>query len=65
MPYIAYVFHGGQMGQGVNMEITGIILGVHQGELGATKPPAEQSKLSHSVLSHLCGCEQLEYTSHK
>lgn len=47
------------------MEITRIIPAVHQGDLGATKPPAEQSKVSHSVLSHLYGYERLEYTSHK
>lgn len=47
------------------MEITRIIPAVHQGDLGATKPPAEQSKVSHSVLSHLYGYEHLEYTSHK
>lgn len=53
------------MGQSIDKEIKGIILGVHQGDLGTTKPSAEQSKQSHSVLSHLQGCEYLEYTSHK
>lgn len=53
------------MGQSINMEITGTILGVHQGDLGATKPQAEKSKLCYSVLSHLYGYEHLEFTSHE